>query len=154
MNFIIYIKAYLLFQVRRTLIWLRLYKKPPHNPWRCAECGSLEVQVTECDYSFNYPLEEDDTEVREIDSEIMDYEIHNNNEDIVEYTLPGHWASGLINGDYSGYDAEEEEEIKDFLTSVNESPLSFDEDSYEFRTTNHAGTLPCQCYKYYFVKNK
>lgn len=30
--------------------------------------------LTNCDYSFYYPTERDDTEVREIDSEIMDYE--------------------------------------------------------------------------------
>ncbi len=33
----------------------------------------------------------------------------------VTYTLPGHWACPLINGDYSGSSNEEEAEINKFL---------------------------------------
>ena len=44
MNFIKNMLTHLRYQVCKTLIWLGIYKKSPQNPWRCAECGSSDVQ--------------------------------------------------------------------------------------------------------------
>lgn len=37
---------------------------------------------------------------------------------IQEYLLPSHWASALINGDYSGYDPEDIANINAFTDSM------------------------------------
>jgi hypothetical protein len=40
---------------------------------------------------------------------------------VITYKLPAYWASALINNDWSGYDKEEREEIKNWL-NINGNP--------------------------------
>lgn len=75
------------------------------------------------------------------------------NDNIITYKLPTHWASALINGDYSGLDDDEEKEINDFLEEVKASVVDVDVESKSFEISNDAGTLACECYHYQFIKH-
>ena len=55
------------------------------------------------------------------------------------YVLPSHWASALINDDYSGYTDEEAMEIKDFCEDL--GPCLDVTDEEEFSWTNDANGL-------------
>lgn len=55
------------------------------------------------------------------------------------YVLPAHWASALINDDYSGYTDEEAMEIKGFCKDLN--PCINVTDEEEFRCRNDANNL-------------
>lgn len=55
------------------------------------------------------------------------------------YVLPSHWASALINDDYSGYTDEEAMEIEDFYNDL--GPCIDVTDEEEFRWVNDANRL-------------
>lgn len=57
----------------------------------------------------------------------------------VTYVLPAHWASAIINDDYSGYTDEEAMEIEDFCKDL--GPCVDVTDEEEFGWTNDANGL-------------
>jgi hypothetical protein len=72
------------------------------------------------------------------------------------YTLPAHWAPAIINHDWSGLSADDEEALTDFLDAA--FPDGFCsvsvEDSIEQFDRYHDAiryTLPCDCITYVFV---
>ncbi|WP_291599162.1 hypothetical protein [Bacteroides sp.] len=75
------------------------------------------------------------------------------NDNLTTYKLPTHWASALINGDYSGLEDVEEKEINDFLEKVKGCAIDVDVESISFERFNDAGTLACECYNYQFLMN-
>ncbi len=66
------------------------------------------------------------------------------------YTLPAHWASALINDDYSGLEDEDEQQLTDWLHAAQPGYCVGCSDSPEFCIDNAAGTLPCDCLEVYF----
>ena len=68
------------------------------------------------------------------------------------YTLPAYWASGLINGDISGMEDKEIEEMNKFLTDNNlPAPSSCSEES-SFTWYNDAFSgIGCDCLEYHFL---
>ena len=65
------------------------------------------------------------------------------------FDLPSHWASALINGDYTGYSEEEEEEIKEFLKN---NPMAHwitgEVEDLGFKHKNDANDLGGDVYRY------
>jgi hypothetical protein len=72
----------------------------------------------------------------------------------LDYRLPTHWASALVNDDYSGLTEEDERELKTFLDMLPDGyhPTATIED-LGFCHSNDAGTLACDCSLYTFMKN-
>lgn len=67
------------------------------------------------------------------------------------YLLPAHWASALINGDYSGCEDAEETEINEWLAANPQLGGCYScSDEPEFRTRNDAGTLAGDCLEFTF----
>lgn len=66
------------------------------------------------------------------------------------YTLPAHWASALINDDYTGLEDEEEQQITDWLHAAQPGYCVGCSDSPEFCIDNDVGTLACDCLEFYF----
>ncbi|NDV80783.1 hypothetical protein [Bacteroides sp. 51] len=67
-----------------------------------------------------------------------------------EYLLPAHWASALINDDYSGYSDEDVNEIRQFLAETSGYPLCPEEFEPGFMPFNDAGTKACDCINFIF----
>ena len=69
--------------------------------------------------------------------------------------LPAHWASALINGDYTGLDDSEEEELNDWLEANPEygNPTSCS-DYPEFKNKHDASdfALPADCLEFTYLK--
>lgn len=72
----------------------------------------------------------------------------------ITYLLPVYWACALINDDYTGLDAEEEKQIKDFLETTEGRPVSVDFETEGFYQHNDAGTLPGNCAEFIFLIDK
>ena len=72
------------------------------------------------------------------------------------YTLPTHWASALINGDSSGLDEHDEEQMLRVIAGEDlPDPLSVSEES-EFRKYHDAqpyGVPACDCSVFTFPNN-
>ena len=78
----------------------------------------------------------------------------------VTYTLPAHWASILINHDYTGTSSDEEQEIHNFIDGEFGESLfctvtiaDWDEEP-SFRKYHDAqpyGVLACDCINYTFL---
>lgn len=58
-----------------------------------------------------------------------------------------------MNGDYSGLTDEEENEIKRFLENAEGTPVDVKWGIEGFCHYNDAGTLPCDCVVFVFVKD-
>jgi len=75
------------------------------------------------------------------------------------YTLPAHWASILINHDYTGTTDEEEQEISNFIDGEFGESLFCtvcltNDNEPEFRKYHDAqpyGVLACDCLDYTFI---
>lgn len=69
---------------------------------------------------------------------------------ILEYTLPAHLASYLINGDASGYDDAEIAEIDNFLDKEQVSIIDIKEinEGSFFKWKNDLNALGADCYIY------
>lgn len=68
----------------------------------------------------------------------------------IEYTLPDFWASYLINGDGSGLEDNEQEEIDEFLKNENLGFCLSCSDEPEFKWRNDANNLGGNCLVYVF----
>ena len=71
------------------------------------------------------------------------------------YTLPSHWASALISGDWSGLEALDEKELNDFLerekqgsclTCSEQSIFAWSNDGYPYR-------IGCDCLEFTFTRH-
>lgn len=77
----------------------------------------------------------------------------------VTYTLPAHWASALINLDYTGVTDEDEQEISDFIDGEFGESLfctvtTTNDNEPEFRKYHDAqpyGVLACDCIDFTFL---
>lgn len=72
-----------------------------------------------------------------------------------KYNLPAHWASGLINDDYSGFS---DDEMYEFELWFSENPIGYCvgvEGEPEFRHTHDASPhiLACDCLTFIFQPN-
>ena len=67
-----------------------------------------------------------------------------------EYVLPAHWASALINGDDSGMEEEEIEEMDQWLKHIKPAFCVACSDEIEFRHRCDADVLACDCLTYTF----
>lgn len=77
----------------------------------------------------------------------------------ITYTLPAHWASVLINLDYTGVTDEDEQEISDFIdgefgdslfctvTTANDNEPEF----CKYHDAQPYGVLACDCIDYTFL---
>jgi hypothetical protein len=69
------------------------------------------------------------------------------------YTLPAHWASALINGDFTGLEDDDEEALTRVIVGENlPDPIGVSEEP-EFRKYHDAqpyGVLACDCLEYVF----
>lgn len=70
------------------------------------------------------------------------------------YRLPSHWASALINGDYSGYSDKEQAEIEKFLSTAEGSAVDTGGDESFFSWRNDANSLGADCFDYTFLIHK
>ena len=70
------------------------------------------------------------------------------------YTLPAHWASALLNEDYSGLDEEEEQSLKQWARSEKPGYCVGCSDSQEFQPFNDAGTLACDVLEFHFHRGQ
>jgi hypothetical protein len=71
------------------------------------------------------------------------------------YILPAHWASALINDDYTGYSDAEHSEISNWLFANKEhlgSCIDVSEDNW-FAPSNDAHTLACDVATFTFRKD-
>jgi hypothetical protein len=68
----------------------------------------------------------------------------------IEYTLPEFWASYLINGDASGLEDSEQNEIDEFLKNENLGFCLSCSDESEFKWRNDANNLGGNCLVYVF----
>jgi hypothetical protein len=70
------------------------------------------------------------------------------------YTLPAHWASPLVNGDYSGCSLEDEQQINDWLADYPHlgSCLTCSDGDGEFLRYHDAPSSPgaCMCLEFTF----
>lgn len=73
--------------------------------------------------------------------------------DIQTYTLPSYWASYLINGDASGLENGEEDEIDEWLLSKQPGYCVGVGDDHWFSRSNDAGTLAGDVAEYTFIKH-
>lgn len=72
----------------------------------------------------------------------------------LDYKLPTHWASALVNDDYSGLTEEDEKELKTFLDMLPDGyTATATIEELGFCSSNDAGTLACDCSLYTFIKN-
>ena len=67
--------------------------------------------------------------------------------------MPVYWASPLISDDYSGINAMEKAEIRNFLEKAEGSPVSVDFTTEGFYRYNDAGTLAGNCVDFLFIKD-
>ena len=70
----------------------------------------------------------------------------------IEFTLPAHWASALINGDFSGLSDEEDAAVRYWLDTepdIGGDALSCT-DEPEFRRYYDADGLACDCLTFTF----
>jgi hypothetical protein len=75
------------------------------------------------------------------------------------YTLPAHWASVLINNDYTGVSDEDEQEIDNFIDGEFGESLfctvcitNEDEPSFcKYHDAQPYGVLACDCLDYTFI---
>lgn len=69
------------------------------------------------------------------------------------YWLPAHWASALVNGDFTGLEEDDEEQLMRVIAGEDlPDPVSVSE-SPEFRKYHDAqpyGVLACDCLEYTF----
>jgi hypothetical protein len=72
----------------------------------------------------------------------------------VEYLLPAHWASALINNDYSGIDDKEERELSDWIELQKLGNCISCSDEQEFTKHNDANALAGDCLTFTFQANK
>ena len=72
----------------------------------------------------------------------------------IEYTLPEFWASYLINGDASGMEDNEQEEIDAFLKSENLGFCLSCSEYPEFNIRNDANNMGGDCLEYIFERRK
>ena len=75
--------------------------------------------------------------------------------EIVEYILPAHWASALINADTSGLSDDEEKELDDAMRYLGQGKRFGNAiactDEPQFRVChNAAGVLACDCLTFTF----
>lgn len=70
----------------------------------------------------------------------------------IEYTLPEYWASYLINGDFSGLEDKEQEEIDAFLKNENLGHCMTCSEESEFKWKNDANSLGGNCLVYIFKR--
>lgn len=73
---------------------------------------------------------------------------------MIEYILPAHWASALVNGDKSGFSDEESEALEAWLNHEGVgSCVDVSEDAF-FSPTHDARfyVLHCDCLKFTFNK--
>jgi hypothetical protein len=74
-----------------------------------------------------------------------------------EFTLPAHWASVLINLDYSGFTSDDEKEFDSFIDGQFDGgfcTVSLSDDEPEFRNHHDAsnyGVKPCDCLRFMFT---
>lgn len=68
----------------------------------------------------------------------------------VEYTLPAHWASALINSDTSGMTDEEEQELNEWLEDEKPGYCVGCSDESFFTWRNDATQLGGECLTYTF----
>jgi hypothetical protein len=73
--------------------------------------------------------------------------------EIREYTLPSHWACPLINGDESGLNDSEIEEITTFLETIPGFYCTGVSEESDFRYSNDANNMGGDCYVFTFLKN-
>jgi hypothetical protein len=70
------------------------------------------------------------------------------------YWLPAHWAPALVNGDFSGLEEDDEEQLMRVIAGEDlPDPVSVSE-SPEFRKYHDAepyGVLACDCLEYTFA---
>jgi len=66
------------------------------------------------------------------------------------YTLPSHWACALVNDDTSGMEDEDEAEMDAWLAREGPGYCVGVSGEPEFRTSNDAGTLACDCLTFVF----
>jgi hypothetical protein len=73
---------------------------------------------------------------------------------LIQYTLPAHWASALINGDFTGLEDDDERQLMAVMTGEDlPGPVSCSGDP-EFMTYHDArpyGVLACDCLTYDFL---
>jgi hypothetical protein len=74
--------------------------------------------------------------------------------------LPAHWASALVNGDYTSFDDSNPDDIKEQSTIAQIEDLFGSctgvSDTPEFRVHHDAsadGVLPCDCLTYTFISH-
>jgi len=67
--------------------------------------------------------------------------------DLVTFDLPSHWASALINGDWSGLDDKEAEEVRSWLAK-NDNPEFSSVDNDRIERGNDATSLLCDTSTY------
>ena len=77
---------------------------------------------------------------------------------ITEFTLPTHWAPCLINGDDTGYDDDELDQIcqvMNHLYSDYGTPSDISEDAgfLKYHDAEAFGVLACDCSVYTFIKD-
>jgi len=80
--------------------------------------------------------------------------------DFAVYTLPAHWAPALFNGDFTGLNEDDEEQLMSVIAGENlGDPVGIvgDDDTNgpqsEFSTYHDAreyGVLACDCFRYIF----
>ena len=73
---------------------------------------------------------------------------------VSEYVLPAHWASGLINDDWTEYSDEEEAEIAFWLEYNSPGYCSGCTIEPEFCKNHDGGTLAADCLTFTFIKPK
>ena len=71
------------------------------------------------------------------------------------FTLPAHWACALVNGDFSGLEDREADELEAWQSAASEHNYGFcvDVSTETFFCTGHdarAYVLPCDCLEFTF----
>jgi hypothetical protein len=71
-----------------------------------------------------------------------------------EYRLPAHWAAYLVNGDATGYDADELERIEDWEHEHSEEYCVAIDDEIDFCVEGDDNELACDRRLYVFEKTQ
>lgn len=76
--------------------------------------------------------------------------------DTITFTLPAHWASALVNGDYTGLSDEDEDAIQNWLDTEPDivgDCLTVSDEPFFARVYDAEG-LACDCLTYTFPKRE
>jgi len=73
---------------------------------------------------------------------------------ISEYVLPANWVGAFINDDWTEYEDDEEQEIKQWLVDNDPGPCVGCTDDPEFTIDHDGGPFAADCLTFTFIKYK